>query len=101
MTHHERCYLCNKVSSQDIETNIGDFTKKKFFRESESSLAHLVLCEECKASIEDQMLDYELEHDDIYGWLRGDNDNHKDIFDEFSDFEEMEEAQEDSWEYPD
>jgi hypothetical protein len=66
-----RCKICNRVSSELIETNLGDFTKKRFFRDDEHQD---VLCEECKEIHEDLMLDYESQDDP---WRHYSNDNSK------------------------
>lgn len=66
-----RCKNCNRVSSELIETEIGDFTKKRFFRDDQHQD---VLCEECKEIHEELMLDYESQDDP---WRHYSNDNSK------------------------
>jgi hypothetical protein len=73
---NRRCSICNKVSSHDIQTNLGDFTKKSFVPDPKNPM--FFICEECKVVHEDQMLDYQKKDDLVAGWLRfwlGDNDN--------------------------
>jgi hypothetical protein len=68
-----RCSSCNRVSSALIETELGDFTKKRFFRDDEHQD---VLCEECKEVHEELMLDYENKDDP---WRHYENDNDPEV----------------------
>lgn len=53
---NERCYICNKVSSEHIETNPGDCLKKNFIRDPDDNSRSL--CTECKEAIEETSRDY-------------------------------------------
>lgn len=69
--NNHRCAVCNRVSSVLIETNVEDYTKKRFFRDDK----HVdVICEDCKEVHEDLMLDYEGQDDP---WRNYSNDNSK------------------------
>jgi hypothetical protein len=63
---HRRCVSCNKVSSQDIETNSGDFTTEYFM--IDPIRKDSFICKECREWHEELMADYEAK-DDPYGWL--------------------------------
>lgn len=58
-----RCKHCNKVSSQDIETEAGDFSTSYFKEDTDKAY----LCDECSEWHEELMADYEAK-DDPYGW---------------------------------
>jgi hypothetical protein len=66
MKYNLRCKTCNRVSSQEIESNIGDYLNKNFVQDPVDS--NSFICEECKEWHEDLMLDYEVIYDDPYGW---------------------------------
>lgn len=88
---HRRCNDCNKVSSQEIETNIGDFSQDHFVIDPHNSTKFI--CKECKEWYEELMMDYEIK-DDPYGWkedglldildleLETESDNDEDIRDD-------------------
>lgn len=57
MNKNARCSICNKVSSRDIETNLGDFMNKSFVPDPKNS--QFYVCVDCKESHESLMLDYE------------------------------------------
>ncbi len=65
MNFKVRCAICNAVSDEDIETNVGDFSKKEFVADPKSNL-HFI-CTPCKEAIEDLNLEYSYQ-DDIFGW---------------------------------
>jgi hypothetical protein len=67
--NNHRCAVCNRVSSVLIETNVEDYTKKRFFRDDKHAD---VICEDCKEVHEDLMLDYEGQDDP---WRNYSNDN--------------------------
>lgn len=69
MMNH-RCYICNAVSSMEIETNVGDFKNKNFILDMKEDG---YMCQDCKEDFEKMMLSYQSQ-DDIYGWM-ADNDN--------------------------
>lgn len=60
-----RCSICNCVSSESIETELGDFREVNFVPDPISSLH--VVCQECKQAHEELMLEYEKD-DDVWGW---------------------------------
>ncbi len=62
---NERCYICNKVSSELIETHPGEYTSKSFLRDPQNH--NRSMCVECKEVEEDLKLSYEAK-DDPYGW---------------------------------
>ena len=62
---NERCYICNKVSSELIETNPGDFLKKHFAHDPHDE--NRSICEECLEAHNEAMLAYEAK-DDMYSW---------------------------------
>lgn len=54
-----RCTICNCVSSEDIETTIGDYRPgMSFVPDPKDSLGFI--CLECQDVIQDQRFDYEL-----------------------------------------
>lgn len=65
MRNHARCVTCNKVSSEDIETNPGDYKPEEFVPDPVDPLNYI--CKECKEWHEDLALDYWFK-DDPYGW---------------------------------
>ena len=73
MILNQRCVTCNKVSSEAIETNIGDYLKKSFVPDPVNPLQ--TVCEECKALHEELMHEYEV----IDHWKKLDlGDEHED-----------------------
>lgn len=62
---HRRCVSCNKVSSQEIETNIGDFSRKVFVPDPVDGKQFI--CLECREWHDELMFEYE-QKDDPYGW---------------------------------
>lgn len=66
MNYNTRCSICNHVSSEDIQTELGDFTKGEFVPDPKNEL-HFI-CIVCKEVFEEQMLAYEAK-DDPYSWL--------------------------------
>jgi len=62
---NKRCGICNRVSSRDIETDIGSFTKNAFVADPSDNKHYI--CSECKEIHEELMLDYELK-DGVWGW---------------------------------
>ena len=58
MILNQRCVTCNKVSSEAIETNIGDYLKKSFVPDPVNPLQNI--CEECKEKHEELMHGYEV-----------------------------------------
>lgn len=66
MNYNTRCSICNHVSSEDIQTELGDFSKGEFVPDPKSSLFYI--CMPCKEVYEDLMLSYETQ-DDPYSWL--------------------------------
>lgn len=59
MILNQRCVTCNKVSSEAIETNPGDFLKKSFVPDPVNPLQNI--CEECKALHEELLHEYEVQ----------------------------------------
>lgn len=49
---YQRCYICNKVSNEDIETNLGDCIKKPFIRDERYNA---YMCLDCRENIEDNL----------------------------------------------
>lgn len=70
MKEPRRCSICNSVSSQMIETNIGDFCDGHFVTDPKSEL-HFI-CEECAHWQVELMSDYYL--DDLLNEEAGFND---------------------------
>lgn len=66
MNYNTRCSICNHVSSEDIQTELGDFTKGEFVPDPKNELHYI--CIVCKEVFEEQMLAYEAK-DDPYSWL--------------------------------
>lgn len=64
LMNNVRCKHCNKVSNQDIETEVGDFSSSYF---KEDTKDKYYLCDECSEWHEELMADYEAK-DDPYGW---------------------------------
>lgn len=62
--NNKRCKCCNKVSSQDIETDVGDFSTDYF---TEDQNDNSFICKECSEWHDELMSDYEAK-DDPYGW---------------------------------
>ena len=65
MNFNTRCVCCNKVSSKEIETDIGDYSKSEFVVDPINPSAFI--CKECKEWHEDLMMNYH-QKDDPYGW---------------------------------
>lgn len=65
-----RCSICNRVSSPDIATNIGDYTDRPFVADPKNPLFYI--CQDCKESHEELIHEYELEdlleNNDPYGF---------------------------------
>lgn len=59
-----RCIVCNKVSTSDIQTEVGDLTKRHFKKDEYSTG---FICGECEDWHEELMTDY-FYQDDPYGW---------------------------------
>lgn len=74
MLLNERCYICNKVSSELIETNAGEALGRNFFRDSQ--VLTRTICEPCKEAHEELMLEYSY-NDNVWN-NDHDNDNSKD-----------------------
>lgn len=72
MQNNCRCSICNKVSSLDIETDIGDFSKDNFVPDPKNN-SHFI-CTECKGWHEGLMLAYEQE-DGHWGWENEEENN--------------------------
>lgn len=53
-----RCTICNCVSSEDIETTIGDYRRGMSF--APDPITSGFICMECQDVIQDQRFDYEL-----------------------------------------
>lgn len=78
--HNERCDICNKVSSREIETNPGDFSKNPFVPDPGRDFGFI--CVECKEHVEELSLEFLL-GDDPYGWDQAPepaNDNDDDYY---------------------
>lgn len=54
-----RCTICNCVSSEDIETTIGDYRRGMSFA-PDPIHRNSFICMECQDVIQDQRFDYEL-----------------------------------------
>jgi len=73
-----RCAVCNKVSSMEIQTDVGDFSDKPFIWDEQN---RDYICTDCKEAHETLMLDYQRQDELTHGWLRvwplhhKDNDN--------------------------
>lgn len=59
MILNQRCVTCNKVSSEAIATNIGDYLNKSFVPDPVNPIQNI--CEECKSLHEELMHEYEVE----------------------------------------
>jgi len=57
-----RCSICNTVSNESIQTNIGDFHPNMPFVNDPKDGLHFI-CIECKESIQGVLDDYELDDD--------------------------------------
>lgn len=106
MILNQRCVTCNKVSSEAIETNPGDYLKKSFVSDPVNPLQ--TICEECKALHEELMHEYEInEHwnklelgdedeDDDEIWIGFPEEDWKDIpvlFETLEDIDEEDDVQ--------
>ena len=60
--YHKRCIVCNKVSSEEIETNIGDTLNHVFFNDT---ISQGWICFECDNWTEILLLDYLNEEEDF------------------------------------
>jgi hypothetical protein len=54
---HFRCSICNKVSLEDISTEIGDYKRNLPFVHDPKDPMHFI-CIDCMEVIEDQRQDY-------------------------------------------
>lgn len=80
--YHKRCIVCNKVSSEEIETNVGDTLNHVFFNDT---ISQGWICFECDNWTEILLLDYLNEEEDFIPLnvedtdllLLFDNDNEK------------------------
>lgn len=70
--NNRRCVCCNKVSSQDIETDLGDFSTDYFVVDPTDQ--NSFICHECSEWHTDLMTDYE-KRDDALNWIDEDFDN--------------------------
>lgn len=59
-----RCGICDKVSSGDIQNNIGDYSDKPFHEDPKSKL-HFI-CHECRGEIDLALEDYELDEIHVF-----------------------------------
>jgi hypothetical protein len=55
---HNRCSICNKVSNEEIQTELGDYQAHMSFTNDPKDPLHFI-CVECADSIEDQRQDYQ------------------------------------------
>lgn len=55
---HYRCTICNCVSNESIETEIGDFRKTSFTQDPKYKDSYI--CVECSEAIQDVRYDYDL-----------------------------------------
>lgn len=55
---HFRCSICNKVSMEEIATEIGDFTSNNFTHDPKDKSQFI--CIDCHDAIEDVRYDYHL-----------------------------------------
>jgi len=60
--YHKRCIVCNKVSSEEIETNVGDTLNHVFFNDT---ISQGWICFECDNWTEVLLLDYLNEEEDF------------------------------------
>lgn len=80
--YHKRCIVCNKVSSEEIETNVGDTLSHVFFNDT---ISQGWICFECDNWTEILLLDYlnededfiPLNDDEFLLIFDNDNDNEK------------------------
>lgn len=63
--NNHRCYICNSVSSDSVETNVGDFKDVDFVRDPQNK--NRVICVPCMEAGEENLTEIRAS-DDIYGW---------------------------------
>lgn len=59
---HQRCCICNSVSSKDIETNVEDFKDGNFVPDPKNPDIAWI-CTPCKEWVEELKADYEMKDD--------------------------------------
>ncbi len=59
--YHKRCIVCNKVSSEEIETNVGDTLNHVFFNDT---ISQGWICFECDNWTEILRLEYYIDDED-------------------------------------
>lgn len=56
---HFRCSICNTVSNESVETNIGDYKPSMSFTADPNRKPNSMVCIECKEVIDDTLVEYD------------------------------------------
>lgn len=56
---HFRCSICNTVSNESVETDIGDYKPSMSFTPDPKNPKHSMICIECSEEINDTLIGYD------------------------------------------